>query len=395
VRDERSKVPGHGDPRPLIAHIVFRFDVGGLENGLVNLVNGLPRNEFRHAIIALTEATDFRRRLRRDDVAVYELHKRPGKDVASYLRLYRLLRALRPAVVHTRNFGTLDCTLVAWLAGVRVRIHGEHGWDVHDPDGTKRKYRMIRRAMNPLVRRFVAVSRDLERWLVDRVGIPASKVQRVCNAVDTERFSPARGSARGSLPADRFPAGALIVGSVTRFEPIKDPLNLVRAFIAARQRLRGGPVDLRLLMVGDGPLRPEAQALLDAAGEAGSAWLPGSRADVADLLGAMQIFALGSRREGISNTVLEAMASGLPVIASATGGNVELVVPGETGVLVPPGDSAALTDALVGYATDADLRAAHGRAARARAEQRYSLARMVNDYRDLYRTVWPQSGVAS
>jgi sugar transferase (PEP-CTERM/EpsH1 system associated) len=370
--------------RPLIAHIVFRFDVGGLENGVVNLINRLPENEFDHAIIALTQASDFRTRIRRGDVTVHALDKKPGQDPATYVRLYRLLRQLRPQVVHTRNLGTLECQLVACMAGVSARIHGEHGWDVHDPDGLNRKYRAMRRAISPAVHRFVTVSRDLHRWLTDKVGIPGRKVQQICNGVDISRFRP-RGtqSTSAGLPASPFPPQAVIVGSVTRFEPIKDPMNLARAFIDARKRLTD--VDLRLLMVGDGPLRADVLQLLESAGEARNAWLPGAHSNVDAWLRTMDIYALGSRREGISNTVLEAMASGLPVIASATGGNLELVEAGTTGALMPPENSAALADALTRYAQDASLRAQHGAAARARAERLFSLEAMVAGYTDLYR----------
>lgn len=380
--------PAH-DPRPLVAHVVFRFDIGGLENGVVNLINGLPAGELRHVVIALTEATDFQKRIDRAEVEVHALHKQPGKDPASYLRLYRLLRRLRPTVVHTRNFGTLDCQLIAMLARVPRRIHGEHGWDIHDPDGTNRKYRAVRRALNPLIHRFVTVSSDLERYLLDTVGIPAAKVQRICNGVDTERFFP-----NSVNPA---PIGPIVVGSVTRFEPIKDPLNLVNAFIAARRALSARPaaVDLRLVMLGDGPLRQPALDALAAAGEAQHASLPGAKDDVAPWLREWHIYALGSRREGISNTVLEAMASGLPVVASATGGNLELVDDGVTGTLVPPESPDKLARALVTYATDPALRARHAAAARARAEQHYSLAGMLSRYRDLYRTAHPALGVAA
>jgi sugar transferase (PEP-CTERM/EpsH1 system associated) len=372
------------DPRPLIAHLVFRFDYGGLENGLVNLVNGLPQNAFRHAVIALTEASEFRRRLQREDVSVHALDKQPGKDPGAYLRLFRLLRKLQPTIVHTRNFGTVEGALVACLAGVPVRIHGEHGWDVYDPDGTNRKYRAVRRVMNPLIDRFVTVSRELEQWLTARVGIRAGKISRICNGVDTHRFRPGTPQPRQLLPAERFPAGSVVVGSVTRFSEIKDPLNLVRAFILARQHPAGGV--LRLAMLGEGALRGEAQALLEQAGQADVAWLPGSRDDVAQLMREMDIFVLSSRREGISNTVLEAMASGLPVVTSATGGNLELVRDHLTGRLVTPGDPQAISSVLLDYAQRPEVRVQHGEAARRRAEQDYSLQRMLTDYERLYRS---------
>lgn len=368
---------------PLIAHVVFRFDYGGLENGVVNVINGLPEALFRHAIIALTETSDFQRRIRRQDVSVHALNKRQGKDPGAYMRLFRLLRQLRPAIVHTRNLGTLDCTLVARLAGVPSRIHGEHGWDTYDPDGTNRKYRALRRMLNPTIDRFVTVSSELEQWLVQSVGIRAAKVQRICNGVNTDAFRPRASRERLLIPAERFPPQSIVVGSVTRFVDIKDPLNLVRGFIAARRDQRGQ--SLRLLMIGDGPLRAQAQAMLDDAGEAANAWLPGSRDDIAAVLREMDVFALSSRREGISNTVLEAMASGVPVVASATGGNLELIEDGRTGMLVPPADSEAIARALLSYAGDDGMRERHGRAARARAEREYSLRRMLADYETLYR----------
>ncbi len=372
--------------RPLIVHIVFRFDYGGLENGVVNVVNGLAGAPFRHAVVALTQTgAEFSRRLG-PAVPVYALGKRSGKDPAAYWRLYRLLRRLRPAAVHTRNIGTLDCALVALLAGVPVRIHGEHGWDVFDPDGTNRKFRLMRRTLARIVRRFVTVSEDLRRWLTTVVDIPAAKVTRICNGVDTDRFRPAEPGDASPLPPDIFGPGSLVIGSVTRLSAIKDPLNLIEAFLRLREdpRLQGRRV--RLLMIGDGELRDEALARLERAGATREAWLPGSREDVPALLRAMDVFVLGSLREGISNTVLEAMASGLPVVATATGGNLELVLPGETGALVPPGESEALAEAIAAYAADEGLRRRHGRLARERVLATFSIAAMVDAYRRLYET---------
>jgi sugar transferase (PEP-CTERM/EpsH1 system associated) len=367
---------------PLIAHIVVRFDYGGLENGVANVVNGLSGGEYRHAVIALTEATSFRERLR-DGISVYALGKRPGKDPAAYIRLFRLLRKLEPAVVHSRNVGTLDCVVVAFLAGVPFRIHGEHGWDVYDPEGKRLKYRVLRRLVSHLVHRFVTVSEELRQWLVEVVGLPAGKVTRICNGVDTSKFRPRDAAAPPSrLPGAMRVDGAVVIGTVTRFSAIKDPLNLVDAFIRLRAAIP--QITLRLVMIGDGELRADALARLEAAGAADAAWLPGARDDVQELLSDMDVFVLGSLREGISNTVLEAMASGVPVIATATGGNGELIESGRTGELVPVGDAQALADAIRRYAADRQLRARHGKQARERAVAQFSLAGMVNNYRRLY-----------
>jgi sugar transferase (PEP-CTERM/EpsH1 system associated) len=354
-----------------VVHVVHRFDFGGLENGLVNLVNLMPADAARHVIVAMTEASDICSRITRTDVRVVALGKRPGQDPAAYVRLYRLLREIRPQIVHTRNVGTLDCQLVAWLARVPTRIHGEHGWDTHDPEGKNPKYRAIRRALAPLVHCFVALSRELETWIVRDVGIAASRVVRICNGVDITRFGAAR-----------TPGHAVrVIGSVTRFNEIKDPLNTVSAFIELCRRYPG----LRLLMVGDGPLLEGARSLLDRAGLEGSACLPGAVVDVAPYLAGMDVFVLGSRREGISNTVLEAMAAGMPVVATAVGGNLELVEDGVTGYLVPAGSPSALAAALGHYVNHPELIEAHGQAGRRRVESHFSMAAMIDGYTQLYR----------
>jgi sugar transferase (PEP-CTERM/EpsH1 system associated) len=362
-----------------IEHIVFRFDTGGLETGVVNLVNGLPADRFEHAIIALTEATEFRQRIQRADVAVHALGKRPGNDLRMYWRLMRLVRRLRPDVVHTRNFGTLDCLVIAWLAGVRYRVHGEHGRDINDPDGTVRKYQVLRRMLSVVVTRWVAVSRDLAQWLSAACGIRRASITQIYNGVDVGKF-------QSHTPGPRANDAVVTVGSVTRFQPIKDPLNLTRAFIAARRELAPAGIDLRLVMVGEGSLRAQAVAEIEAAGCSGAAWFAGERDDVAQLLTSLDIFVLGSQREGVSNTILEAMAAGLPVVATATGGNLE-VVEESTGILVPVADAEALAAAISRYARDGALRRRHGAAGRELATTRYSLERMLQNYAGLYQAL--------
>lgn len=384
--------------RPLIVHIVFSFDYGGMENGLVNLINRLPADRFEHAIIALSNVSEFRNRLQRDDVRMFALGKRPGNDLGVYARLWRLLRQLRPAIVHTRNWGTFDCNVIAWLAGVPARVHGEHGWDVHDPDGANRRHQQVRRLLGPLLRRFITVSEDLRRYLVDRVGIDTRRVTHICNGVDTERFHPRATSTEAAVaaaaavearaqcgfPVASFPPGCLVIGTVSRFSAIKDPQNLVRAFIELHATL-GQTLPLRLCMIGDGPLRADCLRILAENGLAEHAWLPGARDDIPELLRAMDLFVLGSLREGISNTILEAMASGLPVIATRTGGNPELIIDGQTGSLVPVGDASALAEALATYVRTPALRQRAAQQARQAAVDEYSLATMTQRYLDVYK----------
>ncbi|MBS0593321.1 MAG: glycosyltransferase, partial [Proteobacteria bacterium] len=168
--------------------------------------------------------------------------------------------------------------------------------------------------------------------------------------------------------------------------------TLARAFVRALQRepaLRGR---LRLVLVGDGPLRAQCAAVLAEAGVAELAWLPGERADVPAVMGGLHVFALPSLAEGVSNTILEAMASGLPVAATAVGGNVELVEEGATGLLVPAADPEALAGALMALAADPGRAAAMGRAGRAMAEARFSLDAMVATYRGVYDRALAASG---
>ena len=223
----KPRQPAEHSVLPVIVHVVYRFDVGGLENGLVNLINATQGSAFRHCVVALTEATEFSQRVRDPDVEVFALGKKPGKDPAAYLRLFRLLRRLKPAILHTRNIGTLDCAVIGRIAGVPVCIHGEHGWDIHDPDGTNPKYRRMRKLANPFVRQFVTVSADLREWLIGTVGIPADKVRRICNGVDTERFVPRNTTPRHPELAARFPEDAVVAGVLHHAQAVAEDRQVV------------------------------------------------------------------------------------------------------------------------------------------------------------------------
>jgi sugar transferase (PEP-CTERM/EpsH1 system associated) len=364
------------DP-PLIAHVIHRLDFGGLENGLVNLVNQLPAERYRHAIVCLSGFNPaFRQRIRRTDVVVTSIDKRPGKDLAAYWRTWRTLRRLRPTIVHTRNLGTVDMQWVAAAAGVRHRVHGEHGWEAFDPSGLNPHGLRIRRACRPVIQRYVPMSRDIARWLELTVGVEPGRIRQLYSGVDTTRFSPLPAAEGTNRPGE----GAITIGTVGRLDPVKNQAALLAAFAALRSRFPG----LRLTLIGDGPLRAALEAQADALGLAGAVTFTGARNDTPDLMRCLDVFVLPSLNEGISNTVLEAMATGLPVVAARVGGNPELVVDGVTGRLYEPADAAALELALLPYLTDPALGRAHGRAGRDRVVQNFSLDAMVRRYLDLY-----------
>ena len=371
------------DDRPLVAHVMHRFDTGGLENGVVNLINHMPANTYRHAVIALTDITDFKKRIQRPDVQFFALNKSPGHVLWIYPQLFRLFRRLKPAIVHTRNLAALEAAVPAWAAGVPARIHGEHGRDVGDFDGTNKKCQWIRRIYSPFVKHYIALSQDLAHYLTHPVGIGAKRVTQIYNGVDAVRFHPS--TERQNIPGSPFNSvGLWLVGTAGRMQTVKDQTNLARAFVLAIQADPALQEKLRLVMVGDGPLRLESIAILEAAGLAQLAWLPGERSDIPDIMRGLDCFVLPSLGEGISNTILEAMASGLPVIATDVGGNPELVQEGRTGKLVPAADPDALAQAIVSLALSPEKARAMGYAGRKRIEAQFSMKAMVGSYQQIY-----------
>jgi sugar transferase (PEP-CTERM/EpsH1 system associated) len=369
---------------PLVAHLIYRLDIGGLETLLVDAINRMPAHKYRHAVICLTDYTEFAQRITRPGVELHALHKPPGLELGTHKRLFKLLRKMRPEVLHTYNLGTIEYHATALLAGVPVRVHAEHGRDASDPHGVNRKHNLLRRLLVPVIDRYVPVSRDLERWLRGVVGIPQSRVQLIDNGVDTERFKPAADTDAYAAAEPWNTPGGFVIGSVGRLQDVKDQACLIDAFALLRSMLPEQRHRLRLVLVGDGPLRAQLAQKIADAGLQDCAWLPGPRSDVAPVMRSFSLFALSSIAEGTPVTMLEAMASGLPVVSTAVGGIPDLVLDGASGALVPPGDPQALAQALAAYVPDAERTRAHGAAGRARIEQQYSVAAMLSAYVDLY-----------
>jgi sugar transferase (PEP-CTERM/EpsH1 system associated) len=304
--------------------------------------------------------------------------------LGTHWQLWKLLRRLKPAILHTYNLTAIEYAFTATLAGVPIRVHAEHGRDLGDPEGKNAKHNLLRRLLIPFIDRYVAVSRDLQCWLQDVVGIPVSKHCLIHNGVDMRQFHP------DAIPMPTWTTeagGFFVVGTVGRIQDIKNHAGLVRAFMKLQIMLPEHRDLLRLVIIGGGPLMSALKEQVAAAGLTEQVWLPGARSDVAMLMRRLSIFVLPSFAEGTPVTLLEAMASGLPVVASNVGGIPEVVKDGESGFLVTPTDENAIASLLVKYFRQPSLAVVHGAVGRTLIEKNYSIDAMLDAYLNLYDTL--------
>ena len=377
-------MPGSIERPPLVVHVVKQLDAGGAGSGLLSLITHMPPERYRHAIVCLEEDAGYQAHLRERGIDIFNLRKGQGTDMAHHVRMFRTLRALQPRLVHTRGLDGLQGQLVAALAGVRLRVHGEYGREADDAYGERLKYQLARRALRPLIGHFIAVSAELERWLIEQVGAEPARVSQISHGVDSVQFHPRLGPPAAVGPQGFMHDNAFVIGSVGRMDDVKNHTTLVEAFLRLIASPHPAHQRLRLMIVGEGPMRSECQAMLERAGAAHRAWLPGERADIAQLLRAMDLFVLPSLAAGGSNAILEAMATGLPVVASDVGGNTELVHSGFTGILVPPMSPDLLAAAIADYCRIPEMGARHGARARSQVIARHSLPAMARSYLAVY-----------
>ncbi len=380
-------VAGH----PLrVLHVLNRFATGGTEHVVLKLVNGLNGGVFEQRLAALRgmdSAIDQRL------IPGGELLLQGRNDTGFELMLFRLarvMRAYRPHIVHSRNWGAIEAIPAARLAGVPIAVHSEHGYELDMLAGLPTRRRLFRRAAYSMADAVFAVTRQLRDYHAQQAWVPSDRIRVIYNGVDTQRFRPQpnlRISLRQKfgLPQNRF-----IVGTVGRIVDIKDHPTLLRAV----EIMLRNAIDAHALIVGSGPELERIQQLVKGSSAlAGRITFIGSSSEVPELLNAMDAFALTSISEGMSNTLLEAMASGLPVVATSVGGNPEVVVEGSSGWLFQPGDAETLASRLALLASQNNLRLSYGAAARERVVRSFSLERMLDDYSQLYLELAARRGI--
>jgi sugar transferase (PEP-CTERM/EpsH1 system associated) len=354
-----------------VVHIVFNFSTGGLENGLVNIINHLPKEEFKHTIICLKNYDKtFFERIKNTETTIHALNKPSGKSIRYFIHLFKLLKTIKPDIVHTRNLTSLECQIVAFLAGVKRRIHGEHGWDSPQAKNHN-KSKKIRKLFRFFVGRYVALSLEGCLYLQNEINIKKEKISHICNGVDIKRFQPMVNT-RSKIQLE--------VLTVGRLATVKNQILLLKGLANALKQNK----NINVTIVGEGACRHQLQEFINTHHLQGHCQLLGDRTDIPTLMQKADVFVLPSLAEGISNTILEAMATGLPIIATNVGGNPELVFLNENGKLFDSNSPEELSQIMLEYLSNDELIKAHGSSSRGMAVNQFSINTMAEKYKELY-----------
>lgn len=363
-----------------VSYLITELSTGGAQNALLRLLARLDRNRFSPTVACLYNGDGaVAQEIRALGVQVFDARMHHKADWTALLRLYRYVRQVRPTILHTSLFhANLPGRVLGRLAGVPIIVCSERTMAME----SAWRYRLNRWTIG-LVDRVTTVSANVRDFCISHVGLPADKLVLIYNGVELpEKPLASRQEARAELG---LPLDSLVVGAVSRLDPVKGVAFLIQALA----RVEGA----HLVVIGDGPERATLASLAENLGIANRVRWAGHRRNAAHLLAAFNVFVQPSLYEGLPNTVLEAMAAGLPVVATAVGGTPEAVVNGETGLLVPPRDPSALAQAITRLLQAPDLRRKMGQAGREWVVQFFSVERMVAKTERLYAELLAEKGI--
>ncbi|MDD5173491.1 MAG: glycosyltransferase [Candidatus Omnitrophica bacterium] len=369
-----------------IMHILYSFDIGGLENNIVNLINRMDRGRFSHSICIFSDRMAALQKIEIKDVKVFIVKRKFANDPTLIFRLARLLRNEHPDIVGTYNWGAIEGIPAARLAGVKRVVHSEHGFDLEEIYRKKLRRIFVRRFLLKKCDKIIAVSRLIKRWLMETVKIAEDRIVYVPNGCDLKIFYPGKDmERRRSLGIEDRD---IVIGSVGGLKEIKGYDLLIAAFTKiAKER-----DDLKLLLVGDGPQKERLKKLAEEAGVAEKIIFTGEIIETAPFYRAMDIFVLSSLAENFPIALLEAMATGLPIVATDAGDAGYMLDAGAGGLLVTTKDAAAIAKGVEYLLNDRTEAVKKGGIARKRVEELFSLDRMTGAYESLYLTVSGQRG---
>lgn len=363
-----------------VLHVTFNMGIGGTEQVIRQLVTHLPQNEFVSEVLCIDGTIgEIGRQLQKNGVEVQAFRRKKGIDLKLAIRLRRMIRDQKIDILHCHQYTPW---FYGWLAtrGTRARlVFTEHGRFYPD------QYRYKAIFANPVMALFtdtvVAISAATRRALSRYEFIPAAKIRVIYNGIQS--LDGAGAQSNGVRSRLNIPVEAFVLGTVARLDPVKNQSMMLEAFAQLCIRYP----DVWLLMVGDGPDRQQLEALSSELGIAERVIFTGFQSEPAPYLATMDLFLLSSHTEGTSMTLLEAMSLGIPVVATAVGGNPEIVADGDTGYLVRPGDSESLASAVVTYRERAIDTESFAEACRNRFHERFSVETMVEAYAACYRSL--------
>ena len=360
-----------------ILHITFNMGIGGTEQVIRQLVSTLASSDYENRILCIDgKVGEIGQQLRRDGINVIALQRKPGFDWGLIHDIREQIRSYGATVVHCHQYTPW---VYGWLAslgaGVKV-VFTEHGRFY--PDRYRYKAILINPLMALLTSKIIAISSATKQALARYEFVPAPKIQVIYNGIKSlSRDRVAVAELRQSLGIEETD---FVMGTVARLDPVKNQEMMLEAFAKV---LSGNP-DCWLLIVGDGPERKALEQQAHRLNIADRVVFTGFLEAPANHLAAMDLFLLSSDTEGTSMTLLEAMSLGLPTVATKAGGNPEIVVDGETGLLTAVGQPQEFAAAIATTIADEALRKKFGVSARQYFERRFSAASMANAYSDVY-----------
>ncbi len=365
---------------PVIAHVLHSLDGGGTERTLLALLRAFDPSRLRHVVVPLREAGSLASRLP-DHVACRPIRAK-GKSRFTSLALGRTLRRAGASVVHARNSGTwVDSALACLLEGRMNLVLGHHGLDLHDR--FDRRARLRAKIGVWAGGRFTAVSRSAREQLHQQARVPLQRITILANGIEFARFAETSPSVRqafregiGIRPDD------ILVGIVGSLSPVKRHELLFDAVAALASRTP----NIKLVIAGDGPFRSDLERAAKTAGIAERTRFIGWIDDVPALLAALDLFVCCSAAEGMSNAVLEAMAAGLPIVATAVGENAHLIRDGIEGCILTDPRPAFLSATMEHLIRNPRAARRLGEAARDRART-FDFASAVAAYESYYERI--------
>lgn len=364
-----------------IAFVTYLLDIGGLETLILELCRNLDAKKYLPVVYTFQKNGRLQNEFENAGIPIIIIKKKYGTDWTLPIKLAKIFKESKIGIVHTHNESP-------WLyAGIAAKItnlplvHTDHTFtDYHE-----KRWVRIYKILSMLTSQITTVSKGVADILVHQIGIPAHKVKIIYNGVDLTKYTKSidvKAEKKNLSITERD----VVVGNVSRLVPIKDHMTLIYAFRQVVQRVPYA----KLLIVGDGPLKNKLLELRDKLGLEDSIKFLGFQRNIPDLLKVFDIFAFSSIpsiKEGLSISVLEAMASGLPVVSTGINGTAEAVIDGQTGIIVPPGEPQVMSEAICRLLFNSAEAKCMGEKGRERVKQHFSFEKMIGEYESIYDSI--------